>query len=229
LEGTGDRAAVAGLGVAGKTGTARKASDGGYQAGAYISSFCGFLPADDPKFLLLVVVDEPAGDYYARDVAAPVFARTVRRLMSHPERPLDGFRPPVHHLVDRARPLVPDLRKWPAGEAGRALTRRGLRVRYVGEGPAVIDQEPAPSTSVAEGVVVALHLGVIEAESHGIQGLMPDLRGLTLREAAVIAWENGLELNTEGSGVVVRQDPTPGRQVRSGITVSLYASGPGGY
>jgi cell division protein FtsI/penicillin-binding protein 2 len=227
LEGTGDRAAVPGLEVAGKTGTARKVSDGGYQAGAYISSFCGFLPADDPKLLLLVVIDEPAGGYYARDVAAPVFARTVRRLMSHPERPIDGFKPPVHHLVERADPLVPDLRRWPAGEAGRALTRRGLRVRYVGEGPTVITQEPAPFVEAEEGVVVALHLGVLEAGPVGAESPMPDLRGLTLREAAIIAWEIGLELNADGSGMVIRQEPAPGRQVRVGTVVSLYASGPG--
>lgn len=223
--GTGDRAAVSGLDVAGKTGTARKATSGGYERGAYISSFCGFLPAGDPRFLLFVVVDEPANQYYAREVAAPIFARSVQRLMSHPEHPLDGVQSFTHAVAARPDPIVPDLRRWPAAEAGRALTRRGLRVRYVGQGPAVLAQEPAPLTPLAEGKVVVLHLAAA-AEQDEVRRI-PDLRGQTLREAAAAASVLGLELSAEGSGIVRSQDPAPGTVVagRQGITVR--ATGPG--
>lgn len=224
--GTGDRAAVAGLEIAGKTGTARKASDGGYRQGAYISSFCGFLPASDPRFLLLVVVDEPEGGYYARDVAAPVFARTVRRLMSHPDRPLEGLRPAVHHVVQRPGPLVPDLRRWPSSEAGKALTRRGLRVRFVGQGPRVLAQDPAPLSAAREGQVVVLQLDRPPEEASG--GSVPDLRGRTLREAAAEASALGLALSIEGSGLVRSQDPSPGTPIRRVDRIRVRASLPGG-
>lgn len=226
--GTGGRASVAGLDVAGKTGTARKASAGGYQAGEYISSFCGFLPADTPRFLLFVVVDEPAGRYYASEVAAPIFARTVRRLMSHPDRPLDGFRPNIHHVVAHPAPIVPDLRKWPAAEAGRALTRRGFRVRFVGQGRSVVTQEPQPRQPAEEGQVVVLHLAVPESDEVAERQLLPDLRGMTLREAATAALQLGLRLNAMGSGVVISQDPPPGRAVQRGQTVTIRAGSPGG-
>ena len=225
--GTGDRAAVAGLEIAGKTGTARKAADGSYEAGSYISSFCGFLPADQPQFLLLVVVDEPANRYYAREVAAPIFARTVQRLMCHPECPLEGLRPSVHRLVDRPAPIIPDLRRWPAAEAGRALSRRGLRVRYVGKGPTVLDQEPQPLQQAREGELVVLHLDSPVVPDSRARCVVPDLRGLTLREAAGEASALGLVLSVEGSGLIWSQNPQPGVEIRPGSALKVRARSTG--
>jgi hypothetical protein len=225
--GTGDRAAVAGLDIGGKTGTARKAVDGSYETGSYISSFCGFLPADDPRFLLLVVVDEPANRYYAREVAAPIFARTVQRLMCHPEYPLEGLKPSIHQVVDRPAPIIPDLRRWPASEAGKALSVRGLRVRYVGKGPTVLSQEPEPLEQAREGQVVVLHLDAPSTPDSDMSGTVPDLRGLTLREAAARASALGLILSVEGSGLIRSQTPRPGREVRTGSTIQVIATATG--
>ena len=83
--GTGEAAAIEGYDAAGKTGTARKPQPegGGYKNpdGSYdhISTFAGFLPADDPKLSVIVVIDEPTTGYYASDVAAPAFAEIGRR------------------------------------------------------------------------------------------------------------------------------------------------------
>ncbi|AFY02817.1 penicillin-binding transpeptidase domain-containing protein [Bdellovibrio bacteriovorus] len=75
--GTGGNARVDGFMVAGKTGTAQKVNPNGrgYLRGAYISSFGGFIPANDPKFVIYVAVDSPRKSYYAATVAAPVFSR----------------------------------------------------------------------------------------------------------------------------------------------------------
>jgi cell division protein FtsI (penicillin-binding protein 3) len=78
-EGTGEAAAVEGYPVAGKTGTARKPQPGGgYEDAAgnyrYVATFAGFVPATDPQLSIVVVIDEPAGDYYGGGVAAPVFS-----------------------------------------------------------------------------------------------------------------------------------------------------------
>lgn len=83
--GTGKEAAVPGYRVAGKTGTAQKALPGGkgYASGAYVSSFIGFLPADDPQVLVSVVVDEPRGVIYGGVVAAPAFSRLGAFAVSH--------------------------------------------------------------------------------------------------------------------------------------------------
>ena len=70
--GSGKRAYIDGYKVGGKTGTAQKFEDGHIAQGKYVSSFVGFFPADKPKYLALVIVDEPQGAYYGSVVAAPV-------------------------------------------------------------------------------------------------------------------------------------------------------------
>jgi cell division protein FtsI (penicillin-binding protein 3) len=86
--GTAPLARVAGYRVAGKTGTVRKSEAGGYSDNKYTAVFAGMAPASDPRFVMVVMVDEPsAGQYYGGLVAAPVFSRVmagVLRLMAVP-------------------------------------------------------------------------------------------------------------------------------------------------
>lgn len=77
-EGTGLRASVTGYRVAGKTGTVHKAVDGGYSENRYMSLFAGFAPANDPRLVMVVMIDEPQGQqYYGGQVAAPVFSKVM--------------------------------------------------------------------------------------------------------------------------------------------------------
>jgi len=78
--GTGRRAAIAGLDIAGKTGTAHKIKGGRY-AGAYVASFGGFFPVRDPRVTVFVVLDEPQGEYFGGDVAAPLFKAIAEKIM----------------------------------------------------------------------------------------------------------------------------------------------------
>ncbi len=75
-EGSGKQAYIEGYRVAGKTGTAQKYSNGSIAVGKYVSSFVGYFPADNPKYLALVIIDEPVGSYYGSTVAAP-YAKSV--------------------------------------------------------------------------------------------------------------------------------------------------------
>ncbi len=70
-EGSGKQAFIEGYRVGGKTGTAQKYQDGVIAQGKYVASFVGFFPANDPKYLALVIVDEPQGQHYGSTVAAP--------------------------------------------------------------------------------------------------------------------------------------------------------------
>lgn len=77
-EGTGQRAAVSGYHVAGKTGTVHKAVPGGYSEDRYLSLFAGMAPAKDPKLVMVVLIDEPQGQqYYGGQVAAPIFSKVM--------------------------------------------------------------------------------------------------------------------------------------------------------
>jgi cell division protein FtsI (penicillin-binding protein 3) len=80
-KGTGAKAAIPGFAVAGKTGTAQKAGFGGYIAGRHVPNFAGFAPADHPRCVAVVVLEEPQGHYYAADVAAPLFQRVVSQAL----------------------------------------------------------------------------------------------------------------------------------------------------
>jgi cell division protein FtsI/penicillin-binding protein 2 len=73
--GTGTEAAVSGYDIAGKTGTAEKAEDGGYSESKYVASFIGFAPARHARLLVAVIVDEPGGTHTGGEVAAPAFER----------------------------------------------------------------------------------------------------------------------------------------------------------
>jgi cell division protein FtsI (penicillin-binding protein 3) len=77
-EGTAIQASVPGFRIAGKTGTVKKASAGGYERGAYLSLFAGMAPASRPRLVMVVMIDEPsAGEYYGGAVAAPVFSSVM--------------------------------------------------------------------------------------------------------------------------------------------------------
>jgi cell division protein FtsI/penicillin-binding protein 2 len=98
--GTAKSAVVPGFKVAGKTGTAQKIDPkGGYMSGHYVSSFIGFLPADDPKFVLLVTLDDPTvkGELaFGGKTAAPVFSQiAVRAVNSMDLRPTEQVSPPA--------------------------------------------------------------------------------------------------------------------------------------
>ncbi len=80
--GTGAKAQIPGYAVAGKTGTAQRPSPrGGYEPGAYVASFVGVVPADDPRLAILVIVDGPHGVYFGGDVAAPVFREIAQQVL----------------------------------------------------------------------------------------------------------------------------------------------------
>lgn len=109
--GTGPKGNVAGYTVAGKTGTARKHVENvGYVRGRYIASFMGFLPADDPQLLGLVVIDDPRADgrsVYGGSVAAPVFKAIAEDAVK-----LLGIEP------DRPEELVPEVKNEFVGLGG---------------------------------------------------------------------------------------------------------------
>jgi cell division protein FtsI/penicillin-binding protein 2 len=76
--GTASEVSVPGYQLAGKTGTAQVAENGTYSETKYVASFIGFAPAEDPKLLIAVIVDQPQGEIYGGSVAAPAFGRIAQ-------------------------------------------------------------------------------------------------------------------------------------------------------
>jgi len=182
--GTGTRGAIPGFTVAGKTGTAQKAGVGGYQPGRHVPNFVGFAPAENPRVVAVVVIEEPQGQYYAAEVAAPVFAKVVSQALgilrvAPKEQPafntfVAATRPPLRFVegVVPAGRRSPEQAATPAGrESGRTpdasgLSAReavalfgklGISVRLEGTGFVVV-QDPPAGASIAGRAVHVLTL-----------------------------------------------------------------------
>jgi cell division protein FtsI (penicillin-binding protein 3) len=93
-EGTAAKAAIPGYRVAGKTGTAQVPGKNGYQAGAYVASFIGMAPADAPKLVVAVVLDQPRNGHYGGQVAAPVFSQLMAFALAQAKVPPTGTKTP---------------------------------------------------------------------------------------------------------------------------------------
>jgi len=104
-DGTAPKAAIPGVRVAGKTGTAQAVEHGGYAPGAYVASFAGFAPAEAPRFVVSVVIDHPTtGSHFGGDIAAPVFQQVMGFALREFAVVPNGSRSPVLPLCwgDRA-------------------------------------------------------------------------------------------------------------------------------
>ena len=167
--GTGQNAALEEHIVAGKTGTAQKAIRGGYSPDRFVASFGGYVPADRPKLVILVAVDEPKGSQYGGTIAAPVFKEiaesTLRYLGVPPSIPARsiGVAPPMlaafsQHVAPRPEsPGVPEFRGLDARAAVARAVAAGLIVRVDGSG-VVTSQEPLPGGALPQTRTISLTL-----------------------------------------------------------------------
>ena len=153
-EGTGRRARVEGLSVAGKTGTAQKALRGRYLRGRYVASFVGWAPADAPRLACIVGIDEPAVRYrYGGDSAAPVFARILRATATSTHWLDDGLgaRTVTVHRDDRRR--APNFLRLDRDRALARARRLGVNVLVSGASGRVVGQVPPPGAPVGDDVI----------------------------------------------------------------------------
>jgi len=165
VRGTGQPAALAEHVVAGKTGTAQKAGRGGYSPDKFVASFCGYVPADRPRLVILVVVDEPKGAQYGGTIAAPAFKEiaeaTLRYLGVPPSIPSRTIELDAPLLAEFSQPLpathagVPDVRGLDARAAISRAVAAGLQVRAVGSG-VVQSQTPEPGQALPSNRVLTL-------------------------------------------------------------------------
>jgi len=169
--GTGTQARIDGIPVAGKTGTAQKVDGktGRYSARDRMSSFIGFLPADAPRFVILVVIDSPRTATYGGLVAAPVF----RRIAEYAVDRLGLRTAPAPVPVPEADTIRAQLVKWTAPASDRGMpsfiglsmrealvraARAGWDVHTRGSG-FVVAQDPPPGAETAQGRTLELQFG----------------------------------------------------------------------
>jgi stage V sporulation protein D (sporulation-specific penicillin-binding protein) len=203
----------------------------------FLSSFVGFVPAGDPHLVGVVVIDEPRGPHhFGGEVAAPVFREVVADLRRLPDGPLDSgvsqvaMRPPAPAPV-----LVPDLRLLPPRTAQRELDDLDLASRFEGEGPRVLAQDPPAGSAVERGARIRL---LLSAPQDSTSEILPNLEGLSVREALRRLTLCRVATRIVGQGVVVRQEPVAGTALplrtrctlhcQPGITVAAIGPAPDG-
>ncbi len=230
-EGTGSKAEVEGLFPAGKTGTAQKfiPEEGTYSTQRYIASFCGFAPYDNPKWLCLVVLDEPRGTYWGGSVAAPAFARIIEDVSRLDRRPTEDTRTTVRWASNNADPKeemtrVPPLQGLAPGLARKIAKEAGLIPRFVGAGSCVARCEPPLGARLKEGMAVTLFLSEPNDSTFGGATSLPDLQNLPLRDVVErVRWQ-GISLDIHGDGWVVRQEPAPGTPLAEVRRLTVWLS-----
>ncbi len=215
--GTAVRAQVAGLPVAGKTGTARKADGGGYN-GRYRSSFVGFFPADDPQVAMIVVVDEPSEGIYGGHISAPIFQRIAERWVGTFPR-LAARLSPVEPLPEIGKGLIPDVTDTPLMLADYRLRAAGFRPasfdpRLALNAVATVSPEPGTEKRLGTGVRMAAAAPGAPAE------IMPDLKGLSAREARYWLAALGVRTRVQGVGIVKTQHPAAGQALTREATLT---------
>jgi cell division protein FtsI (penicillin-binding protein 3) len=232
-EGTGRRAGLVGLRVAGKTGTAQKLEpDGSYSQGRYQAWFVGAVPADRPRLVIAAMVDEPRGYIHTGGAtAAPLFAKVAAAalardgILTEPELPLPEWAradwvPPWKTSARQATPAaVKQARASVSAPPKAAVTApRAKPAPAAREADrSATRSEPRPASREASGVVRL-----------GDRVLLPDFRGLTPEQVRAQLAAHGIALQVSGSGRAVAQDPGPGTIVRGGSVRVRFGLGGSG-
>jgi len=157
--GSGRNAYIADYRVGGKTGTAQKVKDGKYMVGNYITSFIGFMPADDPEIVLYIAIDNAKGvTQYGGTVAAPVAKEVLKSsidALNIEKRNNDLEK--EYNYGDKKHAVVPNVVNLKTKEAIKQLKQ--FKVEFTGSGDTIIYQSPSEGTTLFEGDTIRLMLG----------------------------------------------------------------------
>jgi cell division protein FtsI (penicillin-binding protein 3) len=205
--GTADNLKSANYKIAGKTGTAQIARDkSGYRTGnkiSYQASFVGYFPAENPLYSCIVVVNAPSnGIYFGNWVAGSVFKEISDKVYS-----TSFFRDYIPENIEDMKPSAPEAGNGYRADINEVL--RNLKVRYkrTADNDWVVTRESGDTIT----------LGGLKLQN----GLVPDVRGMSLRDAIYLLENSGLRVRYSGKGRVLRQSPEHGARYNEGTVVSL--------
>ena len=213
-QGTGTRAQVENVVVGGKTGTAQKFNrkTKRYQRGKYVASFIGFAPYEKPKYVCAVFIDEPQKEYYGGRVAAPLFSEIISQIAhinyNPPEKMKNGNG--IDLVYAEKVNSFPSLIGFKTKQVVNYLEEKDFDVEVSGIGKYV-------KSVVRNGDKITLGLTgeAIESEK------MPNLKGLTLRQAFGRVNFSRLSVKIEGSGKIFKQSLKPGSLLKTRKQVLL--------
>lgn len=194
----------------GKTGTAEKFNQETqkYDRDHQVASFIGLAPVEDTRYVCLVLVDDPQGKHVGGLTAGPIFRRIMEGIYYNPETS-----PLSHNLaqVKSQNPCDVEFMGLTVDGAKKLADDKGCKVTFVGEGNRVMSQNVDGTGDTG----IVLSLGNVSASR------MPDLNGLSLRDAMEIMGNIRVNVEYEGKGRVVAQSPKPEEELRKGTICKL--------
>lgn len=206
---------ISGYKVAGKTGTTEKRGVTKFESSFsedYISSFCGYAPADDPQIAMLVFFDTPDGDaYYGSQVSSPVFINIMSEVLPY----LDVKTSYTDEELGYVDASAGDYTGVSIDEAKTAVEADGFTATVKGNGSTVISQIPTVSSGLQKGGSIVLYT---DSDSQSETVSVPSLIGLSPDEVNDVASAYGL--NVSFSGATTSSGTSSSQNVEAGTSVS---------
>ena len=194
----------------GKTGTAEKYNreTRSYDRNSQVASFIGLAPSEDTRYVCLVLVDDPQGKHVGGLTAGPIFRRIMEGIYYHP-----SLSPLAHNLkqVKLGSPCDRDFAGMTATSAKDYAKKNKCPVRFEGKGLRVISER------VDAGLVNGKTLVLGDAVAHR----MPNLQGLSLKDALEVMGNIRMNVEYTGKGRVVAQEPKAEEALRKGAICKL--------
>jgi stage V sporulation protein D (sporulation-specific penicillin-binding protein) len=206
---------ISGYKVAGKTGTTEKRGVTKFESSFsedYISSFCGYAPADDPQIAMLVFFDTPDGDaYYGSQVSSPVFINIMSEVLPY----LDVKTSYTDEELGYVDASAGDYTGVSIDEAKTAVEADGFTATVKGNGSTVISQIPTVSSGLQKGGSIVLYT---DSNSQSETVSVPSLIGLSPDEVNNVASAYGL--NVSFSGATTSSGTSSSQNIEAGTSVS---------
>lgn len=206
---------ISGYKVAGKTGTTEKRGVTKFESSFsedYISSFCGYAPADDPQIAMLVFFDTPDGDaYYGSQVSSPVFINIMSEVLPY----LDVKTSYTDEELGYVDASAGDYTGVSVDEAKTAVEADGFTATVKGNGSTVISQIPTVSSGLQKGGSIVLYT---DSDSQSETVSVPSLIGLSPDEVNNVASDYGL--NVSFSGATTSSGTSSSQNIEAGTSVS---------
>ncbi len=191
--------------IAGKTGTAQKLINGQYTTQRYYTSFAGYFPADDPMYSAIVVIDDPKGwNSFASWVSAPVFKEIADMIYSQDLDIHEEFESQL--LAEEG--TFPMIRAGYYDELRELCNELGISNHLEGE-----DVEWV-RTKVDNNAITW-------KRNHSESDLVPNVEGMTLRDALYLLENKGLKVSITGTGRVRKQSVSPGMRINQGTRITI--------
>ena len=214
-DGGGKLGAVKGYSIAGKTGTSEP--DPNHPENGYVASFLAIAPVENAKVVAVLSLYGPQGkNHYGGQISAPVVSQVLSEVLPYLGIPSNET---SSSTTTASTITIPDLKEKTVTEAKNILSDLGIDMVTKASGDEIIiNQTPKAGVSLAKGGIVKIYT---ENENTSVSVSVPDLKGKNLTAAKSTLKGKNLNIQAEGSGVVVSQDVQVGTTVEEGTIIKV--------